>query len=77
MTGKRRTKTAVTAPEAAALLEDLAAALNAAQDAGLEVRLKHGVVFTRAGYVLPLAGDRWCARTLAYTQFPADASDDE
>lgn len=63
-------------PDHAALLEAIATALNNAQGAGLRVRLKHNTVWTRAGYVLPLLENAWCARTLAYTQFPA-APDDE
>jgi hypothetical protein len=53
----------------AGLLAALAAALNACDDAGLDVRLKHGAVYTGHGYVLPLAGGRWAARTLTYTEF--------
>ncbi len=60
-----------------ALLDALAAALNACDRAGLRVKLKHGIVFTTAGYVLP-TGDEWAARTLAYTPFSEQAlSEDE
>ena len=30
------------------------------------MRLRHGIAVTRHGYVLPLKGGRWTARTLAY-----------
>lgn len=45
------------------LLHDLAAALNACERAGLNPKLKHGIVFSDAGYVLPLK-DRWVSRSL-------------
>lgn len=62
--------------DAHALLTGVAAALNACDEAGLRVKLKHGIVFTRAGYVLPV-GDGWAARTLAYTPFGQQDADDE
>jgi hypothetical protein len=49
-----------------ALLRALAAVLNSCADAKLKVRFSHGAVLTREGYVLPLGGGRWTARTLAY-----------
>ncbi|MFJ5532462.1 hypothetical protein [Streptomyces sp. NPDC093261] len=59
------------------LLADLAAALDACQDAGLRPRLKHGAVYTHFGYVLPpLKGGRWVVRTLADDgSAPADSDD--
>jgi hypothetical protein len=45
------------------LLHDLASALNACEKAGLNVKLRHGIVFSDAGYVLPVK-DRWVSRTL-------------
>jgi hypothetical protein len=58
---------------AGALLTSLADAMNAAADAGLDVRLRHGIVVagskTSGGYVLPLQDGRWQARTLAYDPF--------
>lgn len=60
-------------PDAAALLRSVADALNACESAGITVRLKHGAVMTRNGYVLPLGDGQWGARTLAYSPFsPAD-----
>jgi len=47
----------------ALLLGDLARALNACDRAGLDVKLKHGIVFTDAGFVLAIK-DRWAARLL-------------
>jgi hypothetical protein len=49
----------------ALLLHDLACALNAAERAGLNPRLKHGVIYTEAGYVVPFGRhDAWVPRTL-------------
>ncbi len=60
-----------------ALLRALAAVLNASADAGLKVKFAHGGAVTREGYVLPLQGGRWTARTLAYDPLsPAEAPDD-
>jgi len=42
----------------------LAKALNEAEKAGLRPRLKHGIIFTDAGYVLPVSNDKWAARPL-------------
>lgn len=47
----------------ALLLHDLACALNACDKAGLNIKLRHGIVFSDAGYVLPVR-DRWVSRTL-------------
>jgi hypothetical protein len=41
----------------------LARCLNELEKAGLRPRLKHGIVFTDAGYVLDIK-DRWVARPL-------------
>jgi hypothetical protein len=45
------------------LLVNLAQVLNACDEAGLHVKLKHGVVFSDVGYVLPIK-DKWRARML-------------
>ena len=50
-------------PDPAALLDSLASALNRCERAGLNVKLRHGVVFTDAGFVLPVR-DKWAARML-------------
>lgn len=64
--------------DTAELLQNLADALNACASAGLKVRLKHGAVYTREGYVLPIEDERWVARTLLYTELtPPDQDDDE
>ena len=63
-----------------AILSALAAVLNTAADAGMPVRFAHGAATTREGYVLPLAGGRWTARTLTYDPLsppPGDDEDDE
>lgn len=66
------------APDAAALLSLVAAALTSCESAGITVKLKHGAVMTPLGYVLPLGDGRWGARTLRWTEFSAQAgSEDE
>jgi len=64
-------------PDAETLLTAVAAALAACDAAGFEVKLKHGAVMTRVGYVLPLGDGEWGARTLNWSPFSAQASDDE
>jgi hypothetical protein len=64
----------VTTP--AALLAAVADALNACEAAGMTVKLKHGAVYTREGYVLPVGDHAWAARTLAYTEFTPPPGDD-
>jgi hypothetical protein len=63
-------------PDAKTLLGAVADALNACQSAGIDVKLKHGAVMTRYGYVLPCANG-WGARTRAYTEFTSPAGDDD
>ena len=61
----------------AALLAQLADALNACADAGLPVKFQHGIAKTGEGYVLLLADGRWAPRTLIFTPFtPPDDGDD-
>lgn len=36
--------------------------------------MRHGIVMTGRGYVLPLSDDRWGARTQDYTTFPEIAA---
>ncbi len=65
-------------PDAETLLASVAAALNACDAAGFTVKLKHGAVMTRVGYVLPLGDGKWAARTLNWSPFSAQAlADDE
>ena len=64
-------------PDAETLLASVAAALNACDAAGFTVRLKHGAVMTRVGYVLPLGDGKWCARTLNWSPFSAQSGDEE
>ena len=63
-------------PDAEALLGAVATALTACEAAGIAVKLGHGIVTSREGYVLPVGG-RWVARTLAYTEFTPPAGDDD
>ena len=60
------------------LLAGLADALNACEAAGLAVKLKHGAVHTRLGFVFEVGDKRWEARTLAYSPFgtPPEADDE-
>ena len=64
-------------PDAEELLSAVAAALTACEAAGYEVKLKHGAVMTRVGYVLPLGDGEWCARTLNWSPFSDQAGEDE
>jgi hypothetical protein len=64
-------------PDAESLLGAVASALTACEAAGITVKLKHGIVTSREGYVLPVGG-QWVARTRAYTEFtPAAGGDDD
>jgi hypothetical protein len=46
------------------LLLALAHVLNECEKAGIRPKLKHGILFTDAGYVLPAKDNRWAARPL-------------
>ena len=60
------------------LLTQLADTLNALSDAGIPAKVKHGAVYTKAGYVLPIGEGRWVARTLLYTELePIDGQDND
>ena len=65
------------APDAHRLLSLVAEALTACEAAGIAVKLKHGAVWTEHGYVLQVGEKTWEPRTLAYTEFSAQAGDDE
>jgi hypothetical protein len=64
-------------PDAPALLGAVADALTACEQAGIAVKLKHGAVYTRFGFVLEVGDARWEARTLAYSPFGTPETDDE
>lgn len=64
-------------PDPAALLGSVADALNACEKAGIVVKLKHGAVMTRNGYVLPVGDGKWGARTRAYSPFGVPGDVDE
>jgi hypothetical protein len=71
-----------TAPETDVqlLLAALADALNACEAGNIPVKLAHGAVLTPVGYVLPVfpdAGERFAVRTMALTEFPVQAGDDD
>jgi len=60
-----------------ALLRALASVLNSCADSDMKIRFAHGVAIGKDGYVLPLAGGRWTARTLAYDPLsPDDGGED-
>jgi hypothetical protein len=63
-------------PDTRRLLGAVADALTACEQAGIAVKLRHGIVLTRAGYVLPVGDHEWGARTLRYTPF-SDGSEEE
>lgn len=71
----------ITETDVHVLLSAVADALNACDRARITVKLAHGAVLTRAGYVLPVypeAGERFAVRTMALTEFGAQAgSEDE
>lgn len=46
-----------------AALENLANALNSCEKKNLDVKLRHGIVITDAGFVMPIK-DKWVARML-------------
>ena len=48
----------------AILLLALAKVVNECEKAGIRPKLKHGIVFTDAGYVLPVSNGKWAARPL-------------
>jgi hypothetical protein len=59
------------------LLAEVAWALTACEVHGLPVKLRHGIVMTREGYVVDLPGGRWGARTLIYTEFSSAGDSDD
>lgn len=65
-----------TSKEYPRLLKELADALNACDEAGLKVRLRHGVIMSRGGYVLP-TDKEWVARSLVYMGFDPPEDDDD
>lgn len=46
------------------LLLTLARLLNECEKCGIRPKMKHGIVFTDAGYVLPAKEGKWAARPL-------------
>lgn len=62
MTGKSRKRKVSNDP--VILLSALARILNECEKAGIRPKLKHGIVFTDAGYVLPVSDKKWAARPL-------------
>ena len=63
--GRRLSRT----PDAERLLGAVAGALTACEAAGITVKLKHGAVITRFGFVFPVGDKQWGARTRAYSPF--------
>lgn len=46
------------------LLSALAKIVNECEKAGIRPKMKHGIIFTDAGYVLPVSNGKWAARPL-------------
>ena len=61
----------------AVLLEAAAAALSACRDAGIELRIKHGILSCPEGLILQLDDGSFVSRTRIYTPFsePGDIDD--
>src|SRR5580704_14327150 len=51
-------------PDPVILLHVLARMLNECDKAGIHPKLKHGIIYTDAGFVLPVKDDKWAARPL-------------
>ncbi len=76
----RDTPEAAERNDAHRLLSLLADALNACEASGYTLKLAHGAVISNVGYVLPVypdAGERFAVRTMALTEFSAQAGGDE
>ena len=74
----RATPERAEAADAQRRLSLVASALTECEAAGIAVKLKHGAVMTRVGYVLPLGDGEWAARTLNWTEFSVqDGSEDD
>jgi hypothetical protein len=65
-------------PQAPALLQEAANALNNLERAGIQVKLAHGAVLTSYGYVLHLGDDAagWEPRSLRLIEFSPSPRDD-
>ena len=63
-------------PDAEQLLGAVADALTACEAAGITIKLKHGIVLTRQGYMLPV-NSGWVARTRQWSPFSPAEDDDE
>ncbi len=65
----------------ASLLTNVTNALNACADSGLKVRNRHGIFMVDGaiggGYVLPLPGGRWTARSVTYDPLPVTPRPDD
>lgn len=59
----------------AALLQSAAEALNACRSAGLDLKVRHGVIESGEGLLLPLSDGTFVARTRLYTEFPVPEGD--
>jgi len=51
-------------PDPVILLHVMARMLDECEKAGIHPRLKNGIVYTDAGYVLPVKDGKWAARPL-------------
>lgn len=60
----------------AALLESVAQSLTACRDAGLKLKVRHGVLSCEEGLILPLDDGSFITRTRIYTEFSRAALED-
>ena len=61
---KRKSKKRQKQQDPVILLLAMARVLNECEKAGIRPKLKHGIVFTDAGFVLPVSNGKWAARPL-------------
>lgn len=57
----------------AALLEAAAQALTACRNAGLKLKVRHGILSCEEGLILPLDDGSFITRTRVYTEFSGSA----
>jgi hypothetical protein len=59
------------------LLTTAAAALTACSDAGLKLKVRHGVISCSEGFILPLDDGSFAARTRIFTEFSRNDDDED
>ena len=61
---KRKAKKRQKQQDPVILLLAMARVLNECEKSGIRPKMKHGIVFTDAGFVLPVSNGKWAARPL-------------